>query len=308
VQHLQETENRCSSSPAPYTCSHTLLTSYNQQCSLEKPACLTCIKSSRVCTGYARERIFIQHQIPGRDSQKSPATEQPLRPPMVSDGLRIRQKDSGMSLLPKTKSDRSEISKRSRVVQENATKILSPDMRPLYRQQIFSEFLFHYAPGCNAAKLQHSPSHRRDDGTGAWLLIIPSLPDITPALETSLLAVTLAKLGRRCHDSVLVHESLQFYTQALWELQKALWDPKLMYRDETLAACMLLTAYEVTECPTQTVYAWANHMKGCARLVELRGPKSYSSDFSSGLFLTWRLGEVCRPLLKSRYTDLTGDG
>jgi hypothetical protein len=90
----------------------------------------------------------------------------------------------------------------------------------------------------------------------------------------------------------LVHESLKFYTQGLWELQKALWDPNLMYRDETLAACMNLIVYEVTECPDQNITGWLHHMKGCSKLFELRGPKSYDSEFAHLLFSSFRLLEV----------------
>ena len=182
--------------------------------------------------------------------------------------------------------------KRYRVAQVTATKIMSPTTRTAYRQQVLSEFIFYFAPETQKHLESQLKSQRRDDGIGAWFLIIPSMADLGMALETSVLAVTLAKFGRHNGDPVLVHESLKFYTQGLWELQKALWDPKLMYRDETLAACMLLTGYELAECPNQTIDAWAAHMKGCARLVELRGPSSYTSDLGSGMFLSWRLQEV----------------
>jgi hypothetical protein len=103
--------------------------------------------------------------------------------------------------------------------------------------------------------------------------MLSSLPNITTALEAAALAVCTAKLGRVHNDSSLVRESLKFYTQALWEVQKALFDPNLMYKEGTLAACMLLIMYEVLECPDQTFNAWQNHLNGCAKLFESRGPK-----------------------------------
>jgi hypothetical protein len=107
-----------------------------------------------------------------------------------------------------------------------------------------------------------------------------------------MLAVCTAKLGRASNDPLLVHESLKFYTQGLWELQRALWSPKLMYKDQTLAACMALILYEVYECPDRSPDGWTNHMKGCAKLFELRGPKAYASEFEHHLFLTFRHLEV----------------
>jgi hypothetical protein len=68
-----------------------------------------------------------------------------------------------------------------------------------------------------------------------------------------------------------------------------------MYTDETLASCMLLIVYEVTECPDQNINGWLNHMKGCSKLFELRGPKAYESDFSHLLFSSFRLLEVSLP-------------
>ena len=65
-----------------------------------------------------------------------------------------------------------------------------------------------------------------------------------------------------------------------------------MYTDETLASCMLLIAYEVTECPDENITGWLNHTKGCSKLFELRGPKTYESDFSHMLFSSFRLLEV----------------
>ena len=122
--------------------------------------------------------------------------------------------------------------------------------------------------------------------------MLPTLPNFTNALEASILAVSTAKLGRLTHNPALIQESLKFYVQGLWELQKALWDSTLMEREETLAACMAMITYEVAECPNSTVDAWASHMKGCAKMFELRGPSAYGSEFSYLLFLSFRVIEV----------------
>jgi Fungal specific transcription factor domain len=126
--------------------------------------------------------------------------------------------------------------------------------------------------------------------------MLPYHPDFTTALEATVLAICTAKLGRRNNDPALVHESLKFYIQGLWELQRALYNPDLMYKDETAASCMALVGYEVMECPDRTTAAWVKHVQGCAKLFELRGPKAYSSEFGHQLFLAFREMEV-RPAL-----------
>lgn len=166
---------------------------------------------------------------------------------------------------------------------------LSPSTRSVYRQQILNEFLSLTIPSLPGVT-QHETIN---EPAASWLTMLPALPDLTSALETSVLALCTATLGRINSNQALVHESLKFYTQGLWELQRALWDPKLMYEDQTLAACMLLITYEVTECPNQGLTGWLNHVKGCSKLFELRGPQSYESEFSYKLFTSFRLLEVC---------------
>jgi hypothetical protein len=74
----------------------------------------------------------------------------------------------------------------------------------------------------------------------SWPKSLPMLLDYTKALEASMLAIPTAKLGRVSENEVLINKSLKFYVNRLWELQKTLWDPKLMYVDDTLAACIIV--------------------------------------------------------------------
>lgn len=123
-------------------------------------------------------------------------------------------------------------------------------------------------------------------------MLVAELPEMTTALEASVLAMSTAKVGRLNNDPVLVKASLHSYVEGLGELQKALWDPKLMYRDETLAACMALWMYEVIECPSETLSGWISHFGGCQRLVQLRGPEAHSSALGHQVFLAFRTTAV----------------
>jgi hypothetical protein len=158
-----------------------------------------------------------------------------------------------------------------------------PSTRSAYRQQIISEFIYIFTPK-NLVQQTPSPTAHADNFK-SWFTLLPTHPDFTTALEATVLAICTAKLGRVNKDSALVHESLKFYIQGLWELQKALYSPELMYKEETAASCV---AYEVMECPDQTVAAWIKHTHGCSKLFELRGPKAYSSEFGHELFLAFR--------------------
>jgi hypothetical protein len=154
-----------------------------------------------------------------------------------------------------------------------------------YRQQVLSRFMACSVPATYEGRIGGRSS-------GNWLRILPTLRTFTPALEASILAVCTAKLGRVSNNPILLHESLKFYGQSLWELQRALWDPTQMHRDETFGACMAMIMYEVVECPNSTMDAWSGHMRGCAKMFELKGPEYYGSEFGHQLFLSFRVIEV----------------
>ena len=166
-------------------------------------------------------------------------------------------------------------------------------LRHAVRQQLLGQFIYSYVP--DGMLGEQRPKQQQH---ASWLMMVTELPDLTPALEASIVAMTTAKVGRMNDDPVLVKASLKSYTQGLWELQKALWDPHLMYRDETLAACMSLWMYEVMECPAGTPRGWISHFDGCRRLIELRGAEAHASDLGHQLFLVYRttaVGPTFRP-------------
>lgn len=157
------------------------------------------------------------------------------------------------------------------------------DLSPVaYRKQLVNAFICSHVPLHQLGPVDEKP----------WLLLLPDLPVPTAALETSTLAIATAKLGRLNHDEVLVKESLRLYTKGLRELQLALWNPELMHKDETLAACMVLGMYELVECPAGDKTGYISHYNGCDRLVELRGPDAHREGLGHQLFLTFRVQGV----------------
>jgi hypothetical protein len=127
------------------------------------------------------------------------------------------------------------------------------------------------------------------NGLRSWLSVMYSLPSRTRALETATHAVMLAKMGQDINDPSVTRESLKIYTHALQRLQLALWDPRLMYSDETLGACMMLAMYELIQCPSDSRTGYISHHRGISRLVQLRGPKAHSDGFGHSVFLVYRL-------------------
>jgi hypothetical protein len=87
-----------------------------------------------------------------------------------------------------------------------------------------------------------------NDGPGLyreWLCEVVNLNHPGKVLEYSLNALCITRAGRIGNEQALVVQGNAAYGFALKELQKALLSPRLATKDETLAACYLLSIYEV---------------------------------------------------------------
>jgi hypothetical protein len=92
-----------------------------------------------------------------------------------------------------------------------------------------------------------------NDGPGLyreWLCEAVTLNHPGKVLEYSLHALCITRAGRNGNDQALVVQGNAAYGFALRELQKALLSPRLATKDETLAACYLLSIYEVGLIPS----------------------------------------------------------
>ena len=195
--------------------------------------------------------------------------------------------------VPRGSKEPSQIPTFDAEVHWSVTQELSP-LAP-FRQQLIGSFLSSQLPEKMLKETEEKP----------WLLLLSELPSPSLALEKSTLAICTARLGRLKSDDLMVRRSLRLYTEGLCELQKALYDPKLMYKDETLAACMGLATYELMECPLGNTYAYASHHKGCARLIQLRGVYAHTSGLGRQLFMSFRTQSILNALEDHRTTYLS---
>ncbi|ETN40476.1 uncharacterized protein HMPREF1541_04753 [Cyphellophora europaea CBS 101466] len=234
------------------------------RCGLERPQCANCVKSNRLCAGYQRERVFIVNQAVHPLSHTAQKVK-PDSPETVDD------QDMGITnpKLPIWK-------QKHRHPKPSTSRQIS--LIPAYRQQLLDNYIRTTIPDVSHA------------GPGAtwWVQSLAQLPSHTPVLATAILAVSLSKAASVHHDANLRLQSLEHYTTGLWELQKALWSPDEMYRDETLAACLLLAVYELIECPGGSRVGFISHQDGAARLVQLRGPEAHVDGFGHAMFLAYR--------------------
>jgi hypothetical protein len=145
-------------------------------------------------------------------------------------------------------------------------------------------------------------------GLRPWMQHVPGIAtaeadadaDAGRPLAPATAALSLALLGRRpgvCESAVERERvrvlSRQVYGQALRALARALAESECRREDRTLAACMILAIYEVYECPAGSRDAYASHVDGCARLVEMRGPEAHRTLWAHSLFTAFRTMGVC---------------
>lgn len=156
--------------------------------------------------------------------------------------------------------------------------------RNVFKDQFFSLFLAHIYPGaCDSNSLVVESN---------WVIDTLRLPSLSPALENASLAVCAARLGKRDDKPALVHKSLSLYTQSLREFQKEVAVAASRRSDQTLAACMMMLMYEVSECPGRTPDAYQCHYNAVMKLLELRGPEGHRSGLPHSVLQSLRVHAV----------------
>lgn len=137
------------------------------------------------------------------------------------------------------------------------------------------------------AALSKNPYHLiyqlRSHKKFSYLSYLPSLYGHVPCLSDAADCVIA-----RARQIISPHENweaavITFYVKALDSLQKALDSPKQRYRPEVLCATEILSLYELLDPSGET--GWIRHAAGAARLIQLRGPKNYNTDFEKALFM-----------------------
>ncbi|KAF2100490.1 hypothetical protein NA57DRAFT_74097 [Rhizodiscina lignyota] len=244
-------------------------------CSLERPHCFQCIKSGRQCLGYQKERVFVTsapssepYATSWRPDAYSKTTEEPQRPVAAAHTAAV------VPLVKPIAVPRNESLEKSAI-----------------RQSVLSTFLssrLHQAAKSGARAI-------------SWIAMIPDLPQTTQALEMAAFAVCTARIARSSLfdvDDRLVHESLKLYGQGLQATRRALSDPKLMWKDEVLVACVLLGLYEVFECPSNSRSGYLSHFDGCAKLIQLRGPHAHKHGIAHSIFLAFRTMGALESLIR----------
>ncbi|KAG5813380.1 hypothetical protein H9Q74_003272 [Fusarium xylarioides] len=228
------------------------------RCGAERPSCGNCLKSGRSCAGYQRTHVFISSNFTQFGGVQTLTSDAPSSLSRRKQQQHINRQHT-TAAMPRAVSAR------------NAT-----------RDQFLAKFIDCQLPSCILTS-GHLNDHRK------WLLRLPDIASLTPAMEYTILALSTAALEQ---DGDLDHgkgQGLKLYTRGLYELQRAIDDPKMRLHDQTLAACVLLGMFEFSQCPGRTVSAYMRHYQGAMALLQIRGPEQHIGGLAHDVFQVLRM-------------------
>lgn len=191
------------------------------KCDLQRPDCNKCLNSGRSCPGYRRDAVFVNYDTASatKEQRCSLIGEPRDRPQSTEDDAKVPR---AARYQPKRKKH------------PETRLVVRVNDQHVFRELFAGEFLRIYLPtSANSPRVPLS-----------WPQLVFDVPTEALALESAMAAVSLSVVGNATNNPTLSIEGSKKYGQALWELQKTLWDKRLMYKDETLAACNALILYE----------------------------------------------------------------
>ena len=105
-------------------------------------------------------------------------------------------------------------------------------------------------------------------------------------LLAAMKAVGLAGLAHSAQEPALLNHARYHYLKAIQGTNAALKSPVMVKRDSTLTAIMILSIYEtVTGSNNKSIRDWAEHVRGAAALLKLRGREQLKTARGRRMFV-----------------------
>ncbi|KAJ3494684.1 hypothetical protein NLG97_g3920 [Lecanicillium saksenae] len=296
------------------------------KCDLGKPICDNCTKSKRICGGYVRKTAYVfSDNVAIADGAADDGT-------LIYQGrwkATVRRAPvSAYGADPLSASRRPRFQWQNDVLPGAAFDIGVPDfgaldcqrvpMMPSLWQQLHHVFMSAYMP-----RIGMTSADKAGYVTGNWMMQLQSHSSALPALQMSIAAFASAQIAHDHNDRNLLAQSMQFYLKSLEHLRNAIANPTTRLSDDTLAACLALGIYELTEKPIAPrghprteqqrqeqpngSTAYSAHMTGAMMLLKLRGPDANNTPLAHSLFLGLRRQVIITTLIKHSDTFLSHD-
>ncbi|KAJ5673599.1 C6 zinc finger domain protein [Penicillium longicatenatum] len=253
--------------------------------------CKQCRSSNRLCTGYQRRRGYVFSE-----KVVLPNTAASHEESSITHQGRWRRAE------PRQTGKAAPVTWTISLPQHIPSPTLSYMQAPsnvVLREQFHYIFMNRHMPA-------ESWDSRPRYSVSNWLLLLQGRTIQSPALEMSATAFFAARVGHIYGDRELVNRSRSLYIGSLAQVQQALRNPSSRLSDETLAACMALSFYEISEGPPGSGNAYGTHSKGAVSLLKMRGPEACGeSPLGHALFLALRIQTVLKCLDSRRPSFLS---
>ncbi|KAM7203352.1 hypothetical protein V8F33_002343 [Rhypophila sp. PSN 637] len=266
------------------------------KCGGEVPICRNCTKSRRTCAGYQRQHAFILSK-----EMTTNLSSSVLQGPPITDESGLQSGGRIMISRYQNKSPEATSTAKSGYATRIPT-VIPPQEIPIHN--VFRDRLFAIFMENNIATVEQDsvqiPFAQRND----LMLQVIGLPDLSPALENTLLAVYIARLGRQHRLPSLLHASLGLYTKGMSAMRREILHPSSQYGDQNLATSLALLLYEITECPGGTLEGYMAHYRGTMQLLKMRGAGAHASGIAHSAFHIFRLHTVLPDMAENKRSFL----
>ena len=247
------------------------------KCDQKVPYCGNCRRSQRICTGYKRRLGYVFSNSIKLSELESSCEEGST---ITHEG---RWKGARQQPLSFPKSSSPGVNVPPLDCEDNLPPACYVSNHTALRQQFHYLFCTFYLPA--EMMVGHYP---RPTVSANLLVHLLGAEINSDALDSCLYAFFAAKVGRRYKDENLLRQSRSMYVAAMANVRKALTHPHTRLSEDTLAACMALSLYELTERPPGKCSAYTTHQRGAMTLLQLRGPDANTSPLAHSVFLGLR--------------------
>ncbi|UPX21271.1 uncharacterized protein EKO05_0011462 [Ascochyta rabiei] len=239
------------------------------RCDETRPECNTCLRRGTKCPGYRPAQSFILHQFDNEterphlireDEERYRYAYQTPAPPTSTASSRNNSTATLVVRLEKAPAE-THVPKQVSAIAVD-------------RIQHLGTFIRLYLPRADGPALP-PPS--------ALMLALPTMPANSQVLLAAIDALSAAQLAVNDRDYALVNRSRSMYGTALSQMLRAIQNPVLALKDETLLSTYMLTLYEVFVGVTQG-HGFFYHVQGLLHLVRQRGPASFNTRLSLQIF------------------------
>ncbi|KAI2627719.1 hypothetical protein GGR54DRAFT_429189 [Hypoxylon sp. NC1633] len=250
------------------------------KCDMRRPCCLKCINSKRPCGGYSRDVVFVN---------RTPTAPE-ITAPLVLSELRAQQHTKDIRPNPRIEADLHYLFAES------------PHNSHQFRKYAVELLEATYLP---TRPVSSSSRPEIGEGSFSWVYRLTDLAGPSKSLDTSLFAFCLAQLHVTSTGNASLYQCLDQYNTALQHLYSDLDNPEMRFREETLAAIIVLSTCELFVCPAEN--GWSVHAHGIAEILRLRDPEMASTPAWRHLFSRMRIVCTLEALTKRQAQILEND-